>query len=43
MPNPTLFRADPLLASVRGTPEFTAFDAELEPLFRRYQREVGSR
>ena len=43
MPNRTLFLADPLLASVRGTPEFAAFDAELEPVFRRYEQEVGSR
>jgi hypothetical protein len=43
MPNRTLFLADPLLASVRGTPQFVAFDAELEPVFRRYEQEVGSR
>ena len=42
MPDRTLFLADPLLASVRATPEFAAFDAELEPVFRRYERDVGS-
>jgi len=39
MPNRTLFLKDPLLARVRGTPEFAAFDAELEPVVRRYERE----
>ena len=43
MPDRTLFLADPLLANVRTRPEFKAFDGELEPLYRRYEREVGAR
>jgi TolB-like protein/tetratricopeptide (TPR) repeat protein len=45
MPARTLFLMDPLLARVRGTPEFAAFDAELEPVWRGYEREsaTGSR
>jgi len=42
MPNRTLFRSDPLLAPIRTSPEFTAFDAELEPVWKRYEREAGS-
>jgi TolB-like protein len=42
MPNRTLFLSDPLLAPIRTSPEFVAFDAELEPVFRGYEREVGS-
>jgi eukaryotic-like serine/threonine-protein kinase len=41
MPDRTLFRADPLLARIRGTPEFAAFDAELAPVSERYAREVA--
>ena len=39
MPNRTLFLADPLLAPVRSSPEFAAFDAELEPIWRQLQKE----
>ena len=42
MPNRTLFRSDPLLASVRTTPEFTAFDAELEPVWKRYETQAAA-
>jgi len=41
MPDRTLFLRDPLLEKVRKTPEFAAFDAELEPVARRYEREWG--
>jgi hypothetical protein len=43
MPDRTLFLSDPLLAPVRTSPEFVAFDAELEPVYHRYEREVGAR
>ena len=39
MPNRTLFLADPLLAPVRSSREFAAFDAELEPIWRQLQKE----
>ena len=39
MPNRTLFLREPLLAKVRASPEFAAFDAELEPVWKRYERE----
>jgi tetratricopeptide (TPR) repeat protein len=39
MPDRTLFLADPLLSSIRGSREFAAFDAELEPVSRGYERE----
>ncbi len=42
MPDRPLFLADPLLAPIRSTPEFAAFDAELEPLWRKYEREYGA-
>jgi hypothetical protein len=42
MPNRPLFLADPLLAPVRSTPEFAAFDAELEPVWRKYERGYGA-
>jgi TolB-like protein/tetratricopeptide (TPR) repeat protein/predicted Ser/Thr protein kinase len=42
MPNLTLFRKDPLMERVRGTPEFTAFLAELEPVWARYEREAAA-
>jgi serine/threonine-protein kinase len=42
MPDLTLFRKDPLLARVRGTPEFAAFEAELEPVWKRYEREAAA-
>ncbi len=41
MPDRTLFLRDPLLERVRKTPEFAAFDAELEPVWRRYEKEWG--
>jgi serine/threonine-protein kinase len=41
MPNLTLFRKDPLLDRVRGTAEFKAFLAELEPVWARYEREAA--
>ena len=41
MPDRTLFRRDPLLEKIRKTPEFAAFDAELEPVWRRYEKEWG--
>jgi tetratricopeptide (TPR) repeat protein len=41
MPDRTLFLRDPLLEKVRKTPEFAAFDAELEPVARRYEKEWG--
>ena len=41
MPDRTLFLRDPLLEKVRKTPEFAAFDAELEPVWRRYEKEWG--
>ena len=41
MPNLTLFRKDPLLDRVRGTAEFKAFVAELEPVWARYEREAA--
>jgi hypothetical protein len=39
MPDRTLFLRDPLLEKVRRTSEFASFDAELEPLWRRYEKE----
>ena len=39
MPDRPLFHADPLLASVRSSAEFAAFDAELEPIWRKYEQE----
>jgi tetratricopeptide (TPR) repeat protein len=42
MPDRTLFLSDPLLARVRPTPEFVAFDAELEPVWKRYERETAA-
>ena len=41
MPDRTLFLRDPLLEKIRGTPEFAAFDAEFEPVWRRYEKEWG--
>jgi tetratricopeptide (TPR) repeat protein len=41
MPDRTLFLRDPLLEKIRKTPEFAAFDAELEPVWRRYEKEWG--
>ena len=41
MPDRTLFLKDPLLEKVRKTPEFAAFDAELEPVWRGYEKEWG--
>jgi hypothetical protein len=41
MPDLTLYRSDPLLASIRSSAEYKAFDAELEPVYERYEREVG--
>jgi TolB-like protein/aminoglycoside phosphotransferase (APT) family kinase protein/tetratricopeptide (TPR) repeat protein len=41
MPDRTLFLRDPLLEKVRKSPEFAAFDAELEPVWRRYENEWG--
>jgi TolB-like protein/tetratricopeptide (TPR) repeat protein len=41
MPDRTLFLTDPLLAPIRSTPEFAAFDAEFEPVWRKYEREYG--
>ena len=42
MPNLTLFRKDPLLDRVRGTGEFKAFLAELDPVWARYEREAAA-
>ena len=42
MPNRPLFLADPLLERIRSSPEFAAFDAELEPLWRKYERDYGT-
>jgi tetratricopeptide (TPR) repeat protein len=42
MPDLTLYRTDPLLASIRSSAEYKAFDAELEPVFRRYEQEAGA-
>jgi TolB-like protein len=42
MPNRTLFLADPLLAPIRSTAEFAAFDAEFEPRWREYEKEYGT-
>ncbi len=39
MPDRTLFLADALLAGVRSSPEFAAFDAELEPAWRQLEEE----
>jgi serine/threonine-protein kinase len=41
MPDRTLFLRDPLLEKLRKAPEFAAFDAELEPVWRRYEKEWG--
>jgi TolB-like protein/tetratricopeptide (TPR) repeat protein len=41
MPDRSLFLKDPLLEKIRKTPEFAAFDAELEPVARRYEKEWG--
>ncbi len=40
MPDRTLFLVDPLLARVRPTAEFAAFDAELEGRLRRLEDEI---
>ncbi len=42
MPDRTLFLRDPLLETLRKTPEFAAFDGELEPVWRRYEKEWGT-
>jgi len=42
MPDRTLFLKDPLLAPIRSSAEFAAFDAELEPVYRRYERESAA-
>ncbi len=39
MPDRPLFLADPLLEPIRSTPEFGAFDAELEPVWRKYEQD----
>ncbi len=39
MPDRTLFLRERLLAKVRMSSEFAAFDAELEPVWNRYERE----
>jgi len=41
MPDRTLFLKDPLLEKLRKSPEFAAFDAELEPVARHYEMEWG--
>ena len=41
MPDRTLFLRDPLLEKIRKSPEFAAFDVELEPVWRRYEKEWG--
>jgi serine/threonine protein kinase/tetratricopeptide (TPR) repeat protein len=40
MPDRTLFLADPLLARLRPSREFAAFDAEFEPNWRRLEKEA---
>jgi TolB-like protein len=42
MPDRPLFLADPLLAPIRSTPEFAAFDSELEPRWREYEKAYGA-
>ena len=42
MPDRTLFLVDPLLAGVRSTPEFAAFDAEFEPAWRQLEKEKSA-
>jgi hypothetical protein len=39
MPNLVLFRADPIFDRVRRAPEFQAFLAEIEPVWKRYEQE----
>jgi tetratricopeptide (TPR) repeat protein len=39
MPNLVLFRADPIFDRVRRAPEFQAFLADIEPVWKRYEQE----
>jgi adenylate cyclase len=42
LPNRPAFLTDTLLAKARTSPEFATFDAELEPVWRRYEREAAA-